>query len=400
VLDLGVTTSYGANSVNAYHSISGSAAPVHDDNGNMTSGPVNGSAASGMVFGKENNNLLQAVSGHTSDYVYDAMGRLVQLTRHDVGAGQTATEILTWAGWTLMSREIFTGNTVSETFRYTWGTDLSGTMEGAGGVGGLLAVERNLAGSNTWVIRYTHADANGNIIALTDSSGNVSARYRYDAFGKVLSATDVDASGWVNHNIHGFSSKPSFGNQGLLYYGYRWYSPSLGRWINRDPIEETGGMNLYGFVGNDGVGKWDLLGRNAGTPTSSVNPMSICQYYALLFREYSIAALRRLLVSQGVAITERQLVKVLESSCCEETQQKLESDIESQAKTKTASEGADNSDKEWCWRVDTKPRSEGLGTFCNYLCPSGVSGVYFVPSDYRGSCPLMMRREALENQIN
>jgi RHS repeat-associated protein len=260
VLDLGVTTSYGANSVNAYHSISGSAAPVHDDNGNMTSGPVNGSAASGMVFGKENNNLLQAVSGHTSDYVYDAMGRLVQLTRHDVGAGQTATEILTWAGWTLMTREIFTGNAVTETFRYTWGTDLSGTLEGAGGVGGMLAVERNVAGSNTWDIRYTHADANGNIIALTDNSGNVSARYRYDAFGKVLSATDVDASGWVNHNIHGFSSKPSFGNQGLLYYGYRWYSPSLGRWINRDPIEESGGMNLYGFVSNDGVGHWDVLG--------------------------------------------------------------------------------------------------------------------------------------------
>jgi RHS repeat-associated protein len=133
-------------------------------------------------------------------------------------------------------------------------------MEGAGGVGGLLAIERNIAGSNTWDIRYTHADANGNIIALTNSSGAVSARYRYDAFGKVLSATDVDASGWVNHNIHGFSSKPSFGNQGLLYYGYRWYSPSLGRWINRDPIEEKGGLNLYGFVGNDGLNQWDNYG--------------------------------------------------------------------------------------------------------------------------------------------
>jgi RHS repeat-associated protein len=134
-------------------------------------------------------------------------------------------------------------------------------MEGAGGVGGLLAIERNVAGSNTWDIRYTHADANGNIIALTNSSGAVSARYRYDAFGKTINAADVDNSGWVNHNIHGFSSKPSFGNQGLLYYGYRWYSPSLGRWINRDPIEESGGMNLYGFVGNDGVRNWDYLGN-------------------------------------------------------------------------------------------------------------------------------------------
>jgi len=45
-----------------------------------------------------------------------------------------------------------------------------------------------------------------------------------------------------------------------VYYLYRFYSPQLGRWINRDPIEENGGINLYGFVGNDGVGKFDILG--------------------------------------------------------------------------------------------------------------------------------------------
>ena len=260
VLDLGVTKSYGANSVNAYTSISGFAAPAHDANGNMNSGPLGvvGAATSALTYGKENNNLLSASGTQATNFVYDAMGRLGQFSYTENSV--TKTEILSWAGWTLMSREIFTGNAVSESHRYTWGTDLSGTMEGAGGVGGLLAVERNVAGSNIWDIRYTHVDANGNIIALTNSSGNVSARYRYDAFGKVLSATDVDNTGWVNHNIHGFSSKPSFGNQGLLYYGYRWYSPSLGRWINRDPFEESGGMNLYGFVGNDGVNIADYLG--------------------------------------------------------------------------------------------------------------------------------------------
>jgi RHS repeat-associated protein len=44
------------------------------------------------------------------------------------------------------------------------------------------------------------------------------------------------------------------------YYGYRYYAPQTGRWINRDPIEERGGINLYGFVGNDGVSQWDYLG--------------------------------------------------------------------------------------------------------------------------------------------
>jgi hypothetical protein len=45
-----------------------------------------------------------------------------------------------------------------------------------------------------------------------------------------------------------------------VYYNYRYYSPELGRWINRDPIEESGGLNVYGFVGNDGINRWDYLG--------------------------------------------------------------------------------------------------------------------------------------------
>ena len=47
----------------------------------------------------------------------------------------------------------------------------------------------------------------------------------------------------------------------MAYYGYRYYDPKTGKWPSRDPIEEEGGVNLYGFVGNDGVNWWDLLGR-------------------------------------------------------------------------------------------------------------------------------------------
>jgi uncharacterized protein RhaS with RHS repeats len=49
-------------------------------------------------------------------------------------------------------------------------------------------------------------------------------------------------------------------DSGFNYYGYRFYDPSAGRWLNRDPIAERGGLNLYGMVGNDGVGRWDWLG--------------------------------------------------------------------------------------------------------------------------------------------
>jgi RHS repeat-associated protein len=46
-----------------------------------------------------------------------------------------------------------------------------------------------------------------------------------------------------------------------LYYGQRFYTPTLGRWVNRDPIGEVGGLGLYGFVGNDCPNRWDLLGE-------------------------------------------------------------------------------------------------------------------------------------------
>ena len=49
----------------------------------------------------------------------------------------------------------------------------------------------------------------------------------------------------------------------VTYYGYRYYDPVTGRWPSRDPIEEEGGVNLYGFVGNDGVNQLDLLGTSS-----------------------------------------------------------------------------------------------------------------------------------------
>lgn len=54
----------------------------------------------------------------------------------------------------------------------------------------------------------------------------------------------------------------------FYYYGYRFYSPTLMRWLNRDPIEESGGLNLYGFVGNSSLSDTDLLGRSSAENSS------------------------------------------------------------------------------------------------------------------------------------
>jgi hypothetical protein len=59
---------------------------------------------------------------------------------------------------------------------------------------------------------------------------------------------------------------------GVTDYTYRWYDPVTGRWPSRDPIEETGGLNLYGFVGNDPNGWFDYLGREPVATVGSNDP--------------------------------------------------------------------------------------------------------------------------------
>jgi integrase/recombinase XerD len=75
-------------------------------------------------------------------------------------------------------------------------------------------------------------------------------------------------SGGISHSPLEISDSerndPMAKTAGVAYYGYRYYDPVTGRWPSRDPIEEEGGINLYGFVGNDVVNNWDYLGFEAG----------------------------------------------------------------------------------------------------------------------------------------
>ena len=134
---------------------------------------------------------------------------------------------------------------------YTWGLDLTNALQGAGGVGGLLMA--NLP-SDDYYYLY---DANGNVgQLLRGADGTVAAEYEYGPFGELMRSSGSMAL----VNPFRFSTKYADDETGLTYYGLRYYDASLGRWLNRDPIGERGGLNLYGFVGNDGVNRWDLLG--------------------------------------------------------------------------------------------------------------------------------------------
>ena len=79
----------------------------------------------------------------------------------------------------------------------------------------------------------------------------------YDDFGRTISRSGSMADFFRMR----FSTKYFESETGLYYYGYRFYSPALMRWLNRDPIEENGGMNLYGFCGNNAMWRFDKDGR-------------------------------------------------------------------------------------------------------------------------------------------
>jgi RHS repeat-associated protein len=134
-----------------------------------------------------------------------------------------------------------------------WGRDLSGSLQGAGGVGGLLAVSLNGA----WY--FPLFDANGNITAYVDEQGVIVAEYTYDAFGGTIAKSGSMADALA----HRFSTKYHDAETGLYYYGCRFYSPELMRWLNRDPIGERGGKNLNCFCLNNSLLYIDPRGKAA-----------------------------------------------------------------------------------------------------------------------------------------
>ena len=88
-------------------------------------------------------------------------------------------------------------------------------------------------------------------------NGGALARYSYDAFGKLIAKSGRRSSLFR----HRFSTKYYDTETGLYYYGYRFYHPGLMRWLNRDPIEEEGGMNLYAMCENKAISCTDSVGH-------------------------------------------------------------------------------------------------------------------------------------------
>ena len=189
-------------------------------------------------------------------FTYDYLGRRVQKivsTNSGTGYVPSYTNKFIYDGWNVIA-VLDGGNNLIRSF--VWGSDLSGSMQGAGGVGGLISMTISSGQPNAGTYFYCY-DGNGNVIALVNAtSGAIAAQYEYGPFGELLRATGPLAF----TNSFRFSTKYQDDESGLLYYGYRYYNASTGRWLSRDPIGEDGGVNLCDFVANDPINKSDPLG--------------------------------------------------------------------------------------------------------------------------------------------
>jgi len=234
---------------------------TYDNNGNLT-----GDGARTYDYDDENQLIRVTVSNAwKSEFTYDGKMRMRLrkefLWKNSAWVQSGETRYVYDGMLVLQERD---GNNVPKV-AYTRGRDLSGGMQGAGGIGGLLA--RTDQSKVAPAHAFYHADGNGSITALANSQQVLVAKYHYDPFGNILS----ESGPLSDVNVYRFSSKEYHPASGFSYYGYRWYAANLQRWLNRDPLQEDGGVNLYRFVENNPIVSIDPFGlASADTITSAM----------------------------------------------------------------------------------------------------------------------------------
>jgi RHS repeat-associated protein len=218
---------------------------LNDSNGNLTNDGLRS-----FSYDDENELLGVTIPGQTQSlFIYDGMGR------------RRIARDYSWNGRWVLTNEvhfIYDGKLVIQErdglnniqVSYDRGLDLSGSLQGAGGIGGLLA-RTDIKGTV-----YYHSDGSGNVVTLVDRYQTLEGRYLYDPYGNTVGIWGP----YANVNRYRYASREYLPLSGLYYFGARYYDPNLQRFLNRDPLGEAGGFNLYGYVGNNPINVLDPLG--------------------------------------------------------------------------------------------------------------------------------------------
>jgi RHS repeat-associated protein len=200
-----------------------------------------------MTYDLNGNLATLREAGQTTTYTWDARDRLVGLSAPGLSAS--------FAYDAARRRTQKTINAFATDFQYDE-LDTIKEIAGGGTVNYLRApgIDEHLARIEDTGATFCYApDALGSTLALTDVGGTVSTEYSYEPFGRTTT------NGAVSQNAFQFTGRENDGT-GLYYYRARWYSPTVGRFLQEDPLGPGGGVDLYPYVGNDPIGGTDPLG--------------------------------------------------------------------------------------------------------------------------------------------
>ncbi|HEY9680654.1 MAG TPA: RHS repeat-associated core domain-containing protein [Oculatellaceae cyanobacterium] len=172
--------------------------------------------------------LAQGSGGNSSQFVYDPYGRCVKIMETRNGS-VTSTKQFIWDADRLCEERDSSGNVTKQFF----------------------ALGQTITGTPYY---YTRDQVNS-VREMTDASGNIVAAYSYTPDGR---ATKLQGN-TVNSDF-GYAGMYAHLPSGLKLAIHRDYYPVLGRWLNRDPVGERAGANLYAYVGNHPIDTRDPLG--------------------------------------------------------------------------------------------------------------------------------------------
>jgi RHS repeat-associated protein len=234
VIDNTVPTNCTPNNLNQYTAV-GSDTPGYDGNANLTE-------ANGWTYTYDaQNRLIDATGPHgTIEIVfsYDARNRCVTrnlITSSPNHGGTVWTAInLYYDGWNLIEeQDSYNGLQAS----YVHGAQTDEMLTRDDGLN----------------IVYYHQDALGSTVALSDSSGNVVERYKYDVYGAptIFNPSLVTRPASLFSNRFLFTGREYLPEAKLYDYRNRIYSPELGRFVQTDPERfQANDINLYRYVNN------------------------------------------------------------------------------------------------------------------------------------------------------
>jgi RHS repeat-associated protein len=217
-----------------------------------------GPLVSSFSYDDSGNLISKATGSVTRTLSYDALDRLVQVQGSDIDTetykyDHQGRRIEKQVG-TTVQRYIYSGMSIWSEHSDNWAADALAHYSYTGLDQPFLRSTPNAANS-----RYYHQDGLGSAVAVSDPAGQTQGSMRYDAWGNVLAGSGIPQFGFTGR-------EPD--NTGFIYYRARYYDPTAGRFMQRDPLGFSDGINPYAYVGNSPANFTDPLGlsKNAQSP--------------------------------------------------------------------------------------------------------------------------------------